>query len=312
MDAEVPIEPASGRRADPELRSLVETLPDTPWLCDPNSAQAVSTLGYFHPSLSRGLAIVGDAAAAWWQRSDPATRTRCFGTLAKAGLHSLLLTPGAVIDTADSALRHFSLASTPLPAHQAVARLRQALEALRAPRVTVHGVLLNVFGLGVLLTGESGIGKSELALELLSRGHRLVADDAVELRRLPGPVLEGRSPSLLNGMLEVRGLGILDARSMYGTVAIRDTVGIDLALHLKRTSTTDPEAYLQRLQGQRGSRAWLDIDIPQITMPVTIGHNLATLVEAACRDFWLRLYGQRADLEFAERQQAAINRPRTQ
>ena len=98
MDAEVPIEPASGRRADPELRSLVETLPDTHWLCDPNPAQAVSTLGYFHPSLSRGLAIVGDAASAWWQRSDPATRTRCFGTLAKAGLHSLLLTPGARVD----------------------------------------------------------------------------------------------------------------------------------------------------------------------------------------------------------------------
>lgn len=312
MDAEVPIEAASGRRADPELRSLVETLPDTRWLRDPNPASAVSTLGYFHPRLSRGLAIIGDAAAAWWRRSDAVTRAHCLGTLAQAGLHSLLLTPGAAIDPTDSELRHLGLAATSLPAHQAVARLRHALESLRAPRLTVHGVLLDVFGLGVLVTGKAGIGKSELALELLSRGHRLVADDAVELRRLPGPVLEGRSPSLLNGMLEVRGLGILDARSMYGTAAMRDTVGIDLTLHLERPSATDPEAYLQRLQGRRASRAWLDIDIPQITMPVTIGHNLATLVEAACRDFWLRLYGQRADLEFAERQQAAINRPRTQ
>lgn len=191
------------------------------------------------------------------------------------------------------------------PESAALYLLRRTLARLCAARVVIHGVMCEVFGLGVLIIGASAQGKSELALELLSRGHGLIADDAVELVRADG-VLVGHCPWLLRGFLEVRGLGILDVARMFGPGALRRPHRLDLIVHLFEGAGHVPE-YAERLRGLRRSREILGLPVDEISLPVRVGHNLATLMEAACRDHWLRLAGYRADEAFADRQQQAID-----
>ena len=177
----------------------------------------------------------------------------------------------------------------------------------REPRdaVTLHGVFLEVFGEGVLITGRSGLGKSELALELLARGHHLVADDAVEFERR-GDTLEGRCPPLLEGFLEARSLGVLNIRRLYGPRALRKSAALDLVIELD--APTAPVSGMERLSGHRGRREILGIGVAEISIPIRLGHNLAVLVEAACRDLKLRRQGYRADEDFSRRQLDAIRR----
>jgi HPr kinase/phosphorylase len=164
---------------------------------------------------------------------------------------------------------------------------------------------MEVFGLGVLLAGPSGVGKSELALELLSRGHRLVADDAIDFS--PGAVGEliGHCPPLLSGFLEARSLGILNISAMFGTNSVIAEHRADLVIRLEFRH--EMQAPLERLEGRRSSIRLLDVDLPEISIPIRLGHNLAVLVEAACRDHKLRQKAYRADRDFSARQQQAIH-----
>lgn len=164
--------------------------------------------------------------------------------------------------------------------------------------VTEHGVFVAVDGLGVLLRGTSGVGKSEIGLELISRGHRLVADDAVEFR-CDGGVVTGHCPPLLDGFIEVRGLGILDVRRMYGEAAIAASAPLDLVIDLSvRPEAADDE----RIDGQRSAYRVFGRDVPEISLPRRVGHNLAVLIEAACRDHRLRRGGYNAADELVARQ----------
>lgn len=172
--------------------------------------------------------------------------------------------------------------------------------------MTLHGVLMRVHGVGVLLTGASGVGKSELALELLSRGHRLVADDAAEFAVERG-VLRGRCPPLLQGFIEARSLGILNVRRLFGRRSVVGATRLDLIIALD-TPAALPETGLERLSGQRSTRAVLGVDVPAISIPVRLGHNLAVLVEAACRDDRLRRRGYRADIDLTRRQMLEIRK----
>ncbi|MDP9142983.1 MAG: hypothetical protein M3O62_19600 [Pseudomonadota bacterium] len=172
------------------------------------------------------------------------------------------------------------------------------------PAVTLHGVLMQVHGLGVLLTGASGVGKSELALELLSRGHCLVADDAAELSIKRGRV-HGVCPPLLRGFLEARSLGILNVRRLYGANSIKHSTPVDLIIALDAPSPQGDTGF-ERLTGRRGTREVIGIEIAEISIPIRLGHNLAVLVEAACRDLHLRRGGYRADDDLSRRQMMAI------
>ncbi|GAB3679904.1 HPr(Ser) kinase/phosphatase [Salinisphaera aquimarina] len=197
---------------------------------------------------------------------------------------------------------------TAATAHRSAYRLRHFLGEALARQITVHGVFLEVLSIGLLLTGDSGVGKSELALELVNRGHRLVADDAPEFALLGPDDLNGGCPPVLQDFLEVRGLGILNIRAMFGEAAIKRRKQLGLIIRLVRPKSGVLDAP-DRLAGTRTIQRLLDVEIPEITLPVAVGHNLSVLVEAACRDHLLRMQGQYSDEEFALRQHKAIQEP---
>lgn len=184
-------------------------------------------------------------------------------------------------------------------------RMRSVLNRATANRVTMHGVLMDVLGMGVLISGESGLGKSELALELISRGHGLVADDVVELARIAENVIEGRCPPLLQNLLEVRGLGLLDIRTIFGETAVRRRMRLKLIVHLQRAI---PYKETERLPLQALTQDVLGLPVRKMILPVAAGRNLAVLTEGAVRTTVMQLRGIDTTAEFVERQRRLIER----
>lgn len=184
--------------------------------------------------------------------------------------------------------------------------LRYHLGRLLGDSKIMHGVFMEVMGIGVLLTGPSGIGKSELALELISRGHRLIADDAPEFRRSAPDTIRGRSPALLKDFLEVRGLGILNIRAMFGDASIVETKRLRLIVHID-TITDDTLWEIDRIGGSKRKKAILDVKIPEVKIPVAPGRNVAVIIEAAVRNHVLYLNGYNAAADFIKRQQKLID-----
>ena len=193
---------------------------------------------------------------------------------------------------------------TPLPAARVIEFLRVYLSKAIAKTCTMHGVLMDVLGMGVLISGESGLGKSELALELISRGHGLVADDVVEFARIAPHAIEGRCPALLRDLLEVRGLGLLDIRTSFGEAAVRRKMTLKLSVHLIRRSTMENE--YQRLPLEALTQDVLGLAVRKVVIPVAAGRNMAVLTEAAVRSTVLSLRGIDTTREFVERQHRMI------
>ena len=184
---------------------------------------------------------------------------------------------------------------------QLVNYLQYYLTNLFAEKITLHGVFMEVFSLGLLIIGDPSVGKSELALELVARGHRLVADDAPVFARTSPDILNGRCPDVLRDFLEVRGLGILNIRAMFGDSAIKQNR--NLRLILKLVPMTEEQMHkIDRLHGARATQTILGVDIPEITLPVAPGRNLAVLAEAAARNHTLLLKGFDSSRLFMERQ----------
>lgn len=184
--------------------------------------------------------------------------------------------------------------------------LRHYLNQELAEQEILHGVFMVILEVGVLITGDSAVGKSELALELISRGHGLVADDVVELYRTSPESIQGRCPAVLKDFLEVRGLGVLNIRSIFGETAVRPRKNLKLIVHLERPPGGDLSR-CERLTAVRQTQQILGLHIPRVVLPVAVGRNLAVLVEAATRNFILEQRGIDSTQQFIERQQRLMN-----
>ena len=199
------------------------------------------------------------------------------------------------------------LFTTPLPAPRVIEKLARYLAKALAERTERHGVFMDVLGLGVLITGDSGVGKSELGLELISRGHGLVADDVVEISRLAADTLEGRCPPMLKDFIEVRGLGLLDVRTIFGETAVRPKMKLRLIAHLDKPAAVAGRDVAERLPLAEQSEDILGVTIRKVVIPVAAGRNLAVLLEAAVRNYILQLRGIHSGAEFMARQKRAMD-----
>ncbi|MHB1283622.1 MAG: HPr(Ser) kinase/phosphatase [Metallibacterium scheffleri] len=271
-----------------------------------------SLVGYLNLIYPNRVQIVGSEELAYLDGLEPRQR---WEMLQKLFGHR----PVAVIVTKDQAvpadLREAAEDSdTPLwisaqRGHEIYNWLQYHLTRVLARAQTLHGVLMEIYSIGVLVTGEPGTGKSELALDLITRGHRLVADDAPEFSLIAPDVIDGACPELLRDLLEVRGLGVLNVREMYGHTAVKDSKYLRLVLHLLPSGEHSGDRDgMQRLTGVLGQREILGVKMPQITIPVAPGRNLAVLAEAAVRNHMLKSKGIDPAQTFIDRQAHQMQR----
>jgi len=198
------------------------------------------------------------------------------------------------------------LFATPRSAAAVIEKLARYLAKALADTTERHGVFMDVLGVGVLITGESGVGKSELGLELISRGHGLVADDVAEISRLAANTLEGRCPPLLRDFIEVRGLGLLNVRTIFGQTAVRPKMKLKLVVQLEKPVAGGPRGATERLPLSELSEEILGVTVRKVVIPVAAGRNLAVLLEAAVRNYILQLRGIDSMSEFVARQKQAM------
>lgn len=175
------------------------------------------------------------------------------------------------------------------------ANVMNFLEEHLAERESQHGVLMEIYGMGVLITGESGIGKSETALELVQRGHRLVADDRVELYMMDESRIIGEAPEILRHLIEIRGVGVIDIMNMFGVGAVRDSTIVDMIINLKHW---DEKAVFDRLGNSLETRRFFNVDVPLLHIPVRVGRNLATIIEVAAMNVRAKQLGYDATAQF--------------
>ncbi|TDK27410.1 HPr(Ser) kinase/phosphatase [Luteimonas aestuarii] len=259
-------------------------------------ARRPSLAGYLNIIYPNKVQILGTEELAWLDGLDSRLRWETIEKIMQYRPLALVISKG---QSCPEDLREAAEESqtplwlSPRRGHELLNHLQYHLARSLAPRVTLHGVFMEVYSIGVLITGESGSGKSELALELVTRGHRLVADDAPEFTQIAPDVLDGSCPELLQDLLELRGLGVLNIRQMFGDTAVKRNKYLRLIVHLGRPEQdgTSHEDGMVRLTGDLGVRRVLDLDVPMITLPVMPGRNLAVLTEAATRTHILRAKG---------------------
>jgi len=239
---------------------------------------------------------------------DEDERRRRLTPVLGAGLPCVIVAAGLPVDPvlADQAARAgVPVLRTSVLTSAALVALTGVLDACLAPTVTLHGVVVDVLGLGVLLLGESGIGKSECALDLVVRGHRLVADEPVEIQRRGGTTLVGTCPPLTRHHMEVRGLGIMHVQELFGVASTRQSIVIELIVRLVRF---DEHATYERLGVDEHHVSLLDVALPVVTLPVAPGRNIGILVEVAARRHLLRAQGVPAAARLAARLDEALRR----
>ena len=257
--------------------------------------------GFTHYIHSGRLQIVGQSEIWYLGQLDPERRREAIRNLGLERISCVLVTrdlqpPDELINLAEAA--GLPVLSTPALSSVAISVVTDCLQEMLAPLALRHGVLLDIYGLGVLLEGASGIGKSECALDLVAHGHRLVSDDVVEVRRIGPERLVGTAPELLREHLEIRGLGIINIRDLFGVSAISAAKNIDLSIRLERW---DAGSEVDRLGIDAKAIEILGVDVPQVVIPVSPGRNLSTLVETAVRVQLLRVRGYDAAQMFVAR-----------
>jgi HPr kinase/phosphorylase len=252
--------------------------------------------------------IVGSSEVGYLRKLPPRRRAAILAKLCRCRITCFVVTKGLVPPTellSAAEARGIPVLTTPLESTAFIKLLSGLLEERLATRLHLHSVLLDVFGLGVLILGGSGIGKSECALDLIDRGHRLVADDVVEIKRM-GDVLVGESPDLTRFHMEVRGLGVLNIKDLYGVSSMRLSKRVELVIQLERWEVGKE---YDRLGLRDESFLILGVEVPLVRMPVAPGRNIALLVEVAARNQLLREGGYDAARRFVERVDEIVGAP---
>jgi len=274
---------------------------------DPHASSLVGHLNFIHP---HRIQTIGSTELRYLEGLEVDFRAKALDMLFSEHTDMVLISenleiPDDILQRAEEA--GIPLFRSPLPSYELINHLQYFYAHNYSERITLHGVFMEVIGIGVLITGKSAIGKSELALELITRGHRLIADDTPEFARVAPDLIMGTCPPLLRGFLEVRGLGIINVHAMFGDTAVKQDKYLRLIIHLARMSSEEL-AQIDRLKGSHDSCNILGVDIPRVTLPVAPGRNLAVLVEAAARNHILAQRGYDASEAFIERQREQIER----
>lgn len=257
--------------------------------------------GYFEYFAYERIQIVGKSEYNFFGYIDEKTREEILDKLFSYEIPALIVARDLEVksDVIEKAKKYGRVVlSTKRNTTRLINRLSNYLDNKLAPHTTMHGVLVDIYGIGVLITGESGVGKSETALELVQRGHRLIADDAVEIKKLDDSVLVGQSPELLKHFLEIRGIGIVDVRSLYGVGAIKNSKMIDLIIHLE---SWNEERYYDRLGLDKEYDKILGINLEKLVVPVKPGRNTSMILEVAAMNFRQKGMGYDAAEEFTKK-----------
>ena len=264
----------------------------------------IGHLNLIHPLLAQ---VLGRREVDYLERLEPALRKQAIEGICKGEIVAIIVADGiaaprTLAECADES--GVALLLSTQPSQHVINVLRPYMQQELGETVTLHGVMLDVLEVGVLITGEASIGKSELALELISRGHGLVADDVVELQQIAPDTIQSRCPPMLRDFLEVRGLGVLNIRSIFGETAVRPRKALRLIVQLEPFEPgLEPK---DRLATRAGTQDILGVEIPSVTLAVAPGRNLAVLVEAAVRNHILITRGINSTAEFIRRQEEAM------
>lgn len=256
--------------------------------------------GYFDHFEPMRLQIMGNVEVSYIEKKTPEERAVIFNRLFFYKPPALLIARSLPVDAQCMEMakkHHITILRSAEPTSTLASSIISYLKSALAPRVTRHGVLVDVYGEGLLLMGESGVGKSEVALELLKRGHRLIADDAVEIRKVSSNMLVGTAPELIRNYIELRGIGIINVAKLFGMGSVRTENEITLVVNIVPWNTR--EAY-DRLGLEDQYMDILGVKIPMNTIPITAGRNLAVILEVAAMNNRQRKLGYNSALEFTE------------
>lgn len=265
------------------------------------SRPGVEMTGYFKFYPKERLQVLGKTEVSYLNELTNEQLKERMGKLCTDVTPGIIVTrgleiPQELVDAAEAG--GVPLMKSPYKTTRVISRLTNFLETKFAPFTAIHGVLVDIYGIGVLITGNSGVGKSETALELVKRGHRLVADDSVEIRQEDYDTLIGNSPSLIEHLLEIRGLGIINVMTLFGAGSVRSHKRITLVINLE---LWEKNKQYDRVGLEEETMRIMDVDVPKATIPVRPGRNLAVIIEVAAMNFRLKRMGINAAEEFSER-----------
>lgn len=255
--------------------------------------------GFYKVFEPERIQLIGKAETQYLNSLEPSTKRVMLQKLVDAAPVAIIYTTNLPVDTAAierATQEGVPILRTSLKTSEIMASLISALNNYLAPRITRHGCLVEVYGEGILLLGDSGVGKSETTIELIKRGHRLIADDAVEIKRVSDKTLVGSAPELIKHYVELRGIGVVDVRRLFGMGAVKETEKINLVIQLE--NWVEGKMY-DRLGMDEETIDILGIDVPSITIPVRPGRNLAIILEVAAMNNRQKRMGYNTAEEFS-------------
>lgn len=264
------------------------------------SRPGLELTGYFDFYPKNRIQLLGRTEISYSARLDHDLRERVFNKMATPETPCFIVSrglpiPSEMLEAAEK--ENIPVLSSNMATTHLSSVITQFLDEQLAPRKSMHGVLVEIYGMGVLIIGNSGVGKSETALDLIKRGHRLIADDRVDVYQKDDKTVVGEAPKILKHLMEIRGIGIIDVMNLFGAGAVKNSTEIKLIIRLQNW---DPKANYDRLGFNEKTQEIFDVNVPQVTVPVKVGRNLAIIIEVAAMNFRAKKMGYDASQKFEQ------------